>query len=144
MTVHVWFSCTRMVKVEFWSENYLRNLNSFVSSEVVYVAFHTSTSFFLTLVECVTFVYSFHFSPISQIPDQIPLYRPIASNSPERVVTPPTRLPVYQEDDGIRPIRDGFRVYLTIMPNLHSGCLVEGTIRLRSTAGGYSVCVVFP
>ncbi len=28
------------------------------------------------------------------------------------------------------------RVYLTIMPNLHSGCLVEGTIRLRSTGGG--------
>jgi hypothetical protein len=24
--------------------------------------------------------------------------------------------------------------------NLHSGCLVEGTIRLRSTGGGYSVC----
>jgi hypothetical protein len=42
-----------------------------------------------------------------------------------------------QEDDGIRPIR----VYLTIMPNLHSVCLVEGTIRLRSTGGGYSVSV---
>jgi hypothetical protein len=26
------------------------------------------------------------------------------------------------------------------MPNLHSGCLVEGTIRLRSTGGRYSVC----
>jgi hypothetical protein len=41
-----------------------------------------------------------------------------------------------QEHDGISPIH----VYLTIMPNLHSGCLVEGTIRLRSTGGGYSVC----
>jgi hypothetical protein len=26
------------------------------------------------------------------------------------------------------------------MPNLHSDCLVEGTIRMRSTGGGYSVC----
>jgi hypothetical protein len=41
-----------------------------------------------------------------------------------------------QEHNGIRPIR----VYLTIMPNLHSACLVEGTIRLRITGGGYSVC----
>jgi hypothetical protein len=41
-----------------------------------------------------------------------------------------------QEHDGIRPIH----VYLTIMPNLHSDCLVEGTIRLRNTVGGYSVC----
>jgi hypothetical protein len=40
-----------------------------------------------------------------------------------------------KEDDGIRPIL----VYLTIMSNLHSGCLVEDTIRLRSTGGGYSV-----
>ncbi len=40
-----------------------------------------------------------------------------------------------QEDDGIKPIR----VYLTIIPNLQSDCLVEGTIRLRSTGGGYSV-----
>ncbi len=31
-------------------------------------------------------------------------------------------------------------VYLTIMPNLQSSCLVEGTIRLRSIGGGYSVC----
>ncbi len=31
----------------------------------------------------VTFMYSFHFSTLSQIP----LYRPIASNSPDRVVT---------------------------------------------------------
>jgi hypothetical protein len=38
-----------------------------------------------------------------------------------------------QEDDGIRPIR----VYLTIMPNLHSCCLVEGIIRMRRTVGGY-------
>jgi hypothetical protein len=30
-------------------------------------------------------------------------------------------------------------VYLTIMPNLHSDCLVEGTMRLRSTVGGYSL-----
>ena len=41
-----------------------------------------------------------------------------------------------QEDEGIRSIC----VYLTIIPNLHSGCLVEGTIRLRSTSEGYSVC----
>ncbi len=40
-----------------------------------------------------------------------------------------------QQDDGISPIR----VYLTIIPNLHSGCLVEGTIRLRITGGGYSM-----
>jgi hypothetical protein len=40
-----------------------------------------------------------------------------------------------QEHDGIRPIR----VYLTIMPNLHSVCLVEGTIRLRSTGGGWNL-----
>jgi hypothetical protein len=26
------------------------------------------------------------------------------------------------------------------MSNIHSGCLVEGTIRLRSTGGRYSVC----
>jgi hypothetical protein len=36
-----------------------------------------------------------------------------------------------QEHNGIRSIH----VYLTIMPNLHSGCLVEGTIRLRTTGG---------
>ncbi len=41
-----------------------------------------------------------------------------------------------QEDDGISPIR----VYLTIMPNLHSVCLVQDTINLRSTGGGHSVC----
>jgi hypothetical protein len=41
-----------------------------------------------------------------------------------------------QEDDGIRSIR----VYLTIRPNLHSGCLVDDTIRMRSTGGGHSVC----
>jgi len=38
----------------------------------------------------VTFMYSFHFSALSQIP----LYRPIASNSPDRAVTPPTRIPL--------------------------------------------------
>ncbi len=42
-----------------------------------------------------------------------------------------------QEDEGIRSIR----VYLTIIPNLHSGCLVEATIRLRSTDGGYPMYV---
>ncbi len=41
-----------------------------------------------------------------------------------------------QEDDGIMSIR----VYLTIIPNLQSGCLVEDTIRLRITGEGYSVC----
>jgi hypothetical protein len=41
-----------------------------------------------------------------------------------------------QGDDGIRPIR----VYLTIMSNLNSVCLAEGTIRLRSTGGGHPVC----
>jgi len=41
-----------------------------------------------------------------------------------------------QEDDGIRSIR----VYLTIIPNLHFTCLVQATIRLRSTSGGHSVC----
>ncbi len=41
-----------------------------------------------------------------------------------------------QADDGMRPIR----VYLTIIPNLHSGFLVEVTISLRITGGGYSVC----
>ena len=42
-----------------------------------------------------------------------------------------------QEDDGIRPIR----VYLTIMPNLHSVCLVQDTIRpLRNTAEEHPVC----
>ena len=41
-----------------------------------------------------------------------------------------------QEADGIRPIH----VYLTIMSNLHSDFLVEVTIRLRITGGGYSVC----
>ena len=38
----------------------------------------------------VTCMYSFHFSALSQIP----LYRLIASNSPDRAVTPPTRLPL--------------------------------------------------
>ena len=42
----------------------------------------------------------------------------------------------WQEDDGVRSIR----VYLTIMSNLHSGFLVQNTIRLRITGGGYSVC----
>jgi hypothetical protein len=41
-----------------------------------------------------------------------------------------------QEHNGIRTIH----VYLTIKPNLHSDFLVEETIRLRSTGGGYSVC----
>ena len=47
-----------------------------------------------------------------------------------------------QEDDGIRPIR----VYLTIIPNLHSDCLVEGTQteehRWRILYGERSVMIV--
>ena len=38
--------------------------------------------------------------------------------------------------DGVRPIR----VYLPIMPYLYTGCLVQGTVRLRSTGGEHSVC----
>jgi hypothetical protein len=41
-----------------------------------------------------------------------------------------------EEDDVVRPIR----VYLTTMPYLYSGCIVQGTVRLRSTGGGHSVC----
>jgi hypothetical protein len=43
------------------------------------------------------------------------------------------------EDDGVSPNRL-IRVYLTIIPYLYSGCLVQGTVRLRSTAGGHSMC----
>ena len=31
------------------------------------------------------------------------------------------------------------RVYLTMMPYLYSGCLVQGTVRLRSTGEGRSL-----
>ncbi len=33
-TLHGCFSCTRIVKLVFWPENYLRNLSSFVSCEL--------------------------------------------------------------------------------------------------------------
>jgi hypothetical protein len=72
-------------------------------------------------------------------PTKIPISRCVCKKSSRTKVLIDTTRSVYgdrQEHNGIRSIR----VYLTIIPNLYSGFLLEGTIRMRSTGGRYSVC----